>query len=628
VKGRTGTAWKIVAGILALAGPLLGQVKVGDNVDLSANGTVSANYQDTWGNLVDSSHGLGFGFAGTVSGYYYDPKFLSFSASPYFNQSKSNSDFGSLTNASGIVLNSQIFSGSRFPGSVYYSTAYNSQGNFGVPGLPSFTTNGDNQNFGVNWSARVQDYPSLTVGYLMGDNHYDLYGTDQQGSGGFRNFFANSNYTVAGFALTGGFGLGNSHSSIPGVISGEAEQTGHSDNKDIFVSASHPLPWAGSFSTTYNRDYMNSDYQGYRFNGTIDTLVGTSSFHPTEKLTFSVGADYSDNLNGLLYQATFPLTPSTSATGSAGTTTSPGLADPLTQASSTSSHSWDLTSGASYSFAPNLMGQAGVQRRQQYFEGQDYSSTNFGGGVNYNRRIAGGAMGAGVYLNGNHVDQTGENNFGMNANASYNRNIKQWNFGSSFSYGQNVQTLLITELNSYYTVSGNVGRAFARRLYWNMGGSAFRTGYTTQEGTSSSGESITTNFGFGRMGFGASYAQSRGTGLATSNGIISTPLPPIVPTDLQILYGGHGYSFSVSGSPIRHLTFNANYSNNRSNTDNQGLMSWNKGDVFSSFVQYHFRQLNINGGYSRLIQGFSASTLPQENLNSFSIGISRWFNLF
>jgi len=36
----------------------------------------------------------------------------------------------------------------------------------------------------------------------------------------------------------------------------------------------------------------------------------------------------------------------------------------------------------------------------------------------------------------------------------------------------------------------------------------------------------------------------------------------------------------------------------------------------------------LTGGYSNLVQGFSASGTPPENVSTFYIGVSRWFNFF
>ena len=54
----------------------------------------------------------------------------------------------------------------------------------------------------------------------------------------------------------------------------------------------------------------------------------------------------------------------------------------------------------------------------------------------------------------------------------------------------------------------------------------------------------------------------------------------------------------------------------------------NQNNEFNALIQYQFRKLNFNSGYSRLEQGFSGSGTPPEVISSFYIGVSRWFNFF
>src|SRR6185437_12909114 len=129
----------VTAGLLLYALPLNAQLKWGETSS-RANGTVSSGYTATYGNTIESSHGFTMGGAGTLSGSFHSPNFLSYNFSPYLNQSRSNSNFQSISNASGINLSTNIFSGSKFPGSISYSTAYNSDGNYGIPGLASYVT--------------------------------------------------------------------------------------------------------------------------------------------------------------------------------------------------------------------------------------------------------------------------------------------------------------------------------------------------------------------------------------------------------------------------------------------------------------------------------------------------------
>ena len=182
MRSRISRVWAAVAGVFLLASPLLGQLKIGDNLDLNANGTISAGYSGTYGNEIGSSHGLGFGGAAGLSGFYYNPNFLSFNVNPYYNQSRSNSTFGSVSDASGVTLSSAIFSGSHFPGSVNYTTSFNNTGNYGVPGIAGLNTNGDSQSFGIGWSALLPGLPTLTAGYQQGSENYSIYGSNQSGN--------------------------------------------------------------------------------------------------------------------------------------------------------------------------------------------------------------------------------------------------------------------------------------------------------------------------------------------------------------------------------------------------------------------------------------------------------------
>jgi hypothetical protein len=177
-------------GLLLLAKPALGQVQVGD-ASMNMNGTVSAGYSAVYGDQIGSSHNLGFGGTGTLSGSYYSPSFLNFNFSPYYNQSRANSNFQSITESSGFNFNSGIFSGSHFPGSISYAKAYNSEGNFALPGLPNYTTHGNSDVFGITWSEVVPGLPSLSVGYQQGGNQYSVYGTNDNGNTGLsdRRFF-------------------------------------------------------------------------------------------------------------------------------------------------------------------------------------------------------------------------------------------------------------------------------------------------------------------------------------------------------------------------------------------------------------------------------------------------------
>ena len=596
------------------------QLQVGDEVSLKANATFSAGYTGTYGNDVQSGHGLDLGFSGSVTGYYYNPNFISFAVNPYFNQSRANSDFQSVTNATGVSASANIFNGSHFPGSVQYTRSYNHEGSFAVPGIGNYTTVTNGQSIGVNWSELIPGLPSLSTGFVSGSERYSLPGAQGDGSAHFHSLFLNSGYTWNDYRLNAGFSMGSNNSVVPDLFSTGSSES-RSNNKNLNFGMSHPLPWNGGYGVNYNRAWLHSDYLGYKFDGNIDTLVGTASMHPTERFSMSFSTNYSDNLSGSLYEAVIP------GTVASTTAANPVVAGAVTSTSS-SSHSWDGSFTTTYFLGHNFTTNTLLEQRQQYFLGKEYASTGYGGGLNYNRRIAGGALGAGFFASGNYIDTTGENGFGFSAVANFGRRIGPWTTNAMFDYSQNVQTLLITYTSSNYTVSGNIGRKFGKKLFWNGAASLFHTGLVQYAGTSAKGQSYSMSFGTGRLAVGGGYSKSSGSSLLSSAGLVTTTLPPLVPNQLLNLYGGEGYSASLSGNPTRRLTFSASYNKSRINATNQGVNSWNNSEQQAFYFQYQLRQINLNGGYTRIIQGFSASSAPPADVSSFFIGFSRWFNFF
>jgi hypothetical protein len=625
----------VLTGVVFLAAALAAQLKVGDDLSLSANANVSVGYNDSYG-TGGSSHGVGVGGTAAVNGYFYNPNFLSFNVNPYYNQSRSNSTFGSVTDASGVTLASSIFSGSHFPGSVNYSANFNGTGNYGIPGIANFNTNGNSQGLGVTWSALLPDLPTLTVGYQMGNSNYSLYGTDQTGNSDFRSFYANSNYSFKGFNLGGGFSKGSSNALIPGVIVGGQDQTSTTDSTNYALSVSHQLPWHGSFSSSFNRSDMNSDYLGYTFNGTIDRVGASAGFNPTQKWSFSVGADYTDNFSGSLWQAIVPGAASNGTSGTATSSLTSGTSA-ATDASTASggsvnaiqqgSHAWNAMFNTTYAFAPNLQAQGTIQRRDQSYSGISYGSTLYSGGLYYQRQVMGGYLGSSLSVVDSTLDGSSQNSLGFTTTVNYNRQIHGWQVGGYFNYAQNVQTILVTYMNSYYNFSGNLSRRLGR-IYWTASGSGSRVGLSAVAGSSSSGQSFSTSLGTSRIALAANYSQSNGNSLAGGSGLLPTPIPPIIPPSLLVLYGGTSYGASLSGSPVRHMTASASWVRASSNLNNAGNASWNHFDSQNVYAQYQFRQIGLNGGYTRLVQGFSASGTAPASFSSFYIGVYRWFNIF
>ncbi len=581
-------------------------------VSTNLNGSISSGYTANYGNQTASDHGWTVGGAANLSGSFYSPNFLSFDSSVYVNQSRANSNFQSISDASGISLSSNIFGGSHFPGSLSYSKTYNSEGNYAVPGIANYVTHGNNDTFGINWNENLPDKPSLSAGFQMGRSNYSVYGSKDTGDNAFHSINLHSAYTVADFNLSAFYSNGSGHALIPKVVTGGQDTETRSDNNGFGMTVSRQLPLHGSASVSASRSNWNSNYLGSQSTGTINTVNASATVHPTEKLLLMGNANYSDNLSGQLYQAVV-------AAGGV----IPGVD------SNQSSDSVDLMAIASYNVAANMQTSGFVERRTQTFLGSTYEVRSFGSSMTYGRKVAGGLLNASVTISDNQSPQNDENSLGLASTTNYSTEVRNWHLAGSFGYAQNAQTLLITYMNSYYNYSGSVRRRWGRfNLSAGTGGA--HTALTQVAGTSNSSISYNGSMSYSPwITASGNYSRSDGQAIATGAGLVASPVPtPVLPSDLVSLFGGNSYSFSLSSSPRKKLVMSGSYSKAVSNTSSAGNASSNQNNQYNALVQYQLRKLSVNSGFARLEQGFSGSGTQPQVISSFYVGVSRWFNFF
>ncbi len=611
----------VLAGLLICSAPLRAQVQVGSETQLNLNGNISAGYSGSMSNEGPDSHGLAFGGMGNLSGSFHSPQFLSFDVAPFFNQSRNNSSYQSITDSSGVIASANIFSGSQFPGYFNFSKIYNSESTYSLPGIANYATNGNSQTFGVGWSANVRNLPTLTFGYQQGSNDYSLYGTQEDSFSGFHSVFANTNYTVDGFHLSGGIHYSNTSSLFPQIAAGEPSEKASSDSTTYTLNMGRSLPLSGSTWVNFTRNTTGYDSLGMSSSETSDLLSGGVSLRPTEKLTTQFSMDYNDNLAGTIVQ-------SVNASGAIVPVAFP----------EGPSHSWGLFGGAQYTILQGLLVSGSISHRQQLFLGAAYDSTAYSGSVNYGHNLLGGQLSAGATVNHSSYGTSGESMLGLLSSVLYTRRIGAWSVSGSFGYSRNVQTFLIAYTSSGYSYSSSVSRRIGR-LNWNGSASGSKSVLSQAEGTTNFTQGYSTGLSGRWLGASAAYSKSSGSGLITPTGI--TTLPPGVPPTLvpAILYGGTTYSAGVGSSPIRGLTITGTYVNARSSTANGPLSSNNNtvpGLLFSNskteqayvYLYYRFRKVYFNAGYSRLLQGFSASGVTPTLLSTYYFGVSRWFKAF
>jgi hypothetical protein len=618
VKGastKTRVAPGIVGLFLLMLIPLASaQLHVGEDLQMKAGGLFTAGYAGDFGDggQIQSNHGLDFGFDGNVSGSYYNPNFLSFNLVPYYNQSRADSNYQSLTGASGVTGTANLFAGSHFPGSVTYRDDYNSTGTFGLAGQPDFTTHGHGQGFGVGWSALFPGLPTLSASYSQGSGSGNVYGTDQETASDTKLFNLRSSYALEGFHLNGYFDNDTLHSVLPQFLAGEQESVSNSRGHDFGFGGNRSLPLNGSFYANYSRSEASTDFlgqEGSTSNYTTSTETTGATFHPLQKLGLFVNQTYTDNLSGYLNQNLI----------NSGTVQTPFNLG-------SGSKSLTMGGGATYQFTNYLSTQAQATYYDQYYFGKDYTGTYISGTVNYARKLLNMfSFSAGVVESAN---GQGSSAVGFIGNVNYFRRIKGWETSGSFSYAQNVQSFLITYTSSYYNYSGRVHRRFGHGLVWITSFSGSHSGLTNQPGSGNHSEGYSTSFSMRRFSLTGNYTQSSGQSILTSAGLVALPPTPGVPLSNVILFGGSSYGGGFSATPLRRLTLSGTFSRALSNTLSNGTNSHNNTEIFNAQLQYHLRRIGLLSGYTRFTQGVSASGAPSGTANSYFIGVSRWFDFF
>src|SRR5215469_7826443 len=455
------------------------ELKIGDNTRITAGGLVSFGYSGDYGDNINSSHGLTWGLDGKLNGYYYNPNFLSFSATPYYNQSRNDSTYQSLTGASGIDGTANFFTGSHFPGSVTYRYDRNTTGTFGLTGQPNFTTVGKGSGFGVNWSALLPNMPTLSVGYSQGDGSGTIYGTNEETTSSSKLFNVHSNYEILGFRLNGFYTHNTLDSKFPEFLTGQSESIQNSSGSDVGVGAQHNLPLRGTFYVNYNRASTDSTYssepgQVTNSSNYTDNIVNAgASFHPTQKLAFNVSESYTSNLSGYLTQ---------SLTGN-------GAAAPGIDLGS-GARSSTVGGGMSYQFTNYLAGSAQATYYDQYYFGRSYTGTYLSGTVSYGKRLLNMFTFSGSVVDSSNGQ--GENALGFMGNVNFFHKFGGWTSSAVFSYAQNVQSILITYTTSSYNYNTSVHRRLPASWRWMAAYSGSHSGLTNEPGTSSQSEGYST----------------------------------------------------------------------------------------------------------------------------------------
>jgi hypothetical protein len=577
------------------------------------SGTLGVGYTGNYGNTQGSDHNIGMNGTANLTGYYYSPNFLNFFVTPIYNRSQENSGSQSITDATSLSMGAGIFSGSHFPGSVSFGKSFNSTGNYGLPGLQGFTTTGDSTSFSVGWSELLPGLPPVVAQYYQTSSSSTIFGTDEQDHARSRNLNLTSNYSLAGWLMTGRFSDVYTNTEFPSFLSTGEYNEGDANSKTVTFNANHRLPLQGSFAFNYAYGTFSGDGNGVGTSGSNNTLSGSASFIPWTRLTTTLGVQYNTNLAGLVQQQLI-------TTGSVAPQINLGY-----NSDSLSFYNFDTLH-----IVKSLNATFAFNRIQQDVYGESVAVNHFSGVLNYrfDKPLWGSFT---VYggVNDQSTDQ-GHAGTGLMAGINFNRKVQGFDLSAGFSYAQDVQTILATEVTSEYTYLANARRAITRHWTWNSHFTGYHTGISQVTGLSSHSEGVGTTLFYKGWGGAFNYAQSDGTALLTPAGLVATPvqIAPVLSGNQYLLVNGATYNVTATATPLRLWTINATFSKAQNSTLTPSVYSDNSTKAFTLYTQYQMRKISIVGGYTNLVQGVGATTTLPANFTSFYVGIQRWFHPF
>jgi len=600
----------VAVGMLVLASGVRAQVTVGEDLHMNLDGSLAVGYFASHGNVVQSTHSLSVGGEADLHGDYLDPRVINFVVSPYYNLSRANSSVQSIFDASGINASTQIFSGSRYPGSISYGRDWNHEGEFGLPGSVAYKTRGSDQYFNANWSLFQPSFPSLSVSYGLGSSNYEVLGAATKGSSDSRVFSLHSGYQLLGFNLMGGYSDFKLTQHLPEITSGSEALVGSTDQNQVQLGISRRFGQRVSLITNLSRNHFTVDFAGAPIKQTYDNAAASLNINPAKGLTVALGGAYTDNLAGTLLE---PIV------GDGGVIFPP---------ESTSSHSVDLSAAATYTPVHDLSFQATFDHRAQAFFGLSVTSDDYTGGVSYGHSLWGGTASVYASVIRYTANVYSEAATGGTGNLSYTRRVGAWSGNASVRYSRNAQTALATYTQSGYGYGLNVARKLGGWI-WTVSANGSDNRIDFVSNSSSFAQGYSTGLSSGKLSFNGNYSRSSGNSIQSITGLIPTPIPsPVVPPTLLILYGGESYAGAIGYTPIRGLILTGDYSQAHYHTRNDSAFSNNRLQQADAKAEWYFRHLHFQAGYSRLLQGFGSEVGPPVDLNTFYVGVFRSMHFF
>jgi hypothetical protein len=582
-----------------------GQITPVDRLHMTLNGSLGVSYEGTFGDFIGSSHGLGFGANADFDGYYFDPNFLSFHVRPYYDRIQSNAEAQSITRGTGMESSVSVFGGSHFPGSISYGKDFSRNSEFRIAGVPSVLGNSTGSNFDVAWSALFDRRPSLHANYLVTDSTSTLLGTTSQSKSSSRSLSLNSDHKLGGFNLHGSLNHYDTDFLSPSFITGE-DISNSSSSTNYSATAMRRLPLSGSLALGWSR----SDSENGGSDSTNNSYSASAVISPWRRLVLSESWNYTTNVVAAITQ-------------SLGGDISPSFFD--TKAGWSAMY---MNTMGTLMLNQGLTVSGHMNHRIQHFQGRYIADTQYGGSVSYRKmNHFFGFLNCSVGV----VDtatQEGNSGIGLVGNLSMTRKFGNWDTAADVTYSQDTQTLYSVATTSNYGYGGALRRKLDSSTYWSASYRETHSGLTVQEGNNNVSRAFATNFSWGKYSFSGSYSRSKGAALLAADGTLTaTPLGSVL-SNYFLTFNARSYGINSRTRLFRTLTLFGGYTNVSSDSTQNTLATFNKGDRYNVRLELRLRRLNIFAGFDRAVQNASAVPGGPRAVNSYYVSLSRWFNVF
>ena len=611
--------------LLMWAAHATAQLQVLPQMPITLGGTVSAGYAGgsgaALGGQSSSANSLTLGTNADLNGYYYDPKFLQFSASPRFTWDTNGGAAESAATRDrddGVITTVDFLQDSKVPVHFTYGLSQTTTTTLSGGATPfTVAASGLSQNYAVATSLRPANLPQLNVTYSHTWSDTSVTGVDTPTaytSNDFLNVF--SNYRRWGFQLSGNYSRTSNDSTTQdllnlGVPFAPSSSTSQSEN----LGVSHPLPLRGNASLSYGHSTDSYTVSGTPQNDSYDTGSAGVSLQPTTKLSWSADGNYTSNATDQLISEVLNGQPSSSSTV-LGT-----------------GRSFILDTGMTYLIGHGFSSSGSGTHESSTVSGEQLIQNLGFGTINYGRSLWNGFLGLSYSPGWNSISleapgSTPQSTSGLynTASASYQHRVGRWMAHGSFSFMRNsaAEASAAPQVSNSYSANGSARTKI--RYTWNLTAS----GSVTQSqvvGYNSTGTQIFTGQISNRTwSFTGQYQRNSGYFLFSGSAI---PVGGVTSTSgIQTLYDtSEGYSLSGSYSRGR-LSVTPSYNFTHGVYDTATVPTTSSNSYFETRLYYKFRKLDFQAGYRRLTQSASSNNALDQVSNGYWFSVVRRFRAF